>query len=375
MTREVHNRLDAEEILGPGTNGSRRGGCDTSYMRSVAPKHLQTLHLLADRVSTKLPVNSELRTTAFGHHKVTNTGRALVSASPRTGQRDRGVGVGHEKNMRGTQVSFSECPPAREWFQPIRLSPTAMRLRLFCFPYAGGGASAYRQWNHGFPEGIDVHALQLPGRETRISESAIDELSVLLERLVAAIQQYLDFPFAFFGHSMGALIGWELARSLRSSCDIEPTHIFVSGSHAIPRVRNELGKFGALPDAVLIAELKKLNGTPAEVLENPELISLILPAIRADFRLLSSYVYQPGELLHCPITVLGGDGDPSVPPHELSAWATLTTGDVDIRVLPGGHFFLHTSRDEILALISARLARPLKRPSYAGNDHAVIGNE
>jgi medium-chain acyl-[acyl-carrier-protein] hydrolase len=231
----------------------------------------------------------------------------------------------------------------------------AARFRLFCFPYAGGGTAMFRDWARELPAEVGVYAIQLPGREARMLEPPIGELRAVLTELQPAIVPYLNVPFAFFGHSMGAVISWELARSLRSALGIAPAHLFVSGSRALPNAGLWLTGFESLSDAELAEEMRKLNGTPDEVLAEPDLLSLVLPGFRADLSLLGRYTYQPGEPLDCPATVFGGDRDPVVPAGDLGAWAELTTGDVQVRVMDGDHFFLLPRRADLLAAIIERL--------------------
>src|SRR5437763_15337105 len=168
------------------------------------------------------------------------------------------------------------------WLVSRKPNPRA-RVRLFCFPYAGGGDSVFRAWQKGLSEAIEVCPVQLPGRGARISEPPFTELSPLVRAAAQALAPHLDKPFAFFGHSMGALICFELARHLRKDGGPQPVHLFVSGRCGPQTPREPFA--GDLPDSEFQEMLRRYNGTPEEVLENRELMELLLPAVRADFAL------------------------------------------------------------------------------------------
>lgn len=225
-------------------------------------------------------------------------------------------------------------------------------VRLFCFPYAGGGASVYRRWSETFPPGIEVCPVQLPGRENRLREAPYTNLVPLVRDAAQALGPYLDRPFAFFGHSMGALISFELTRHLRREGLPLPIQLFLAGRHA-PHLPERDNVTYNLPDAELIEEIKCLQGTPAEVLEHPELMQLILPLLRADFEVCQTHQFEHGPPLDCPVTVFGGLQDKEVPREDLQGWAEHTTGASTLRMLPGDHFFVNSSR-QLLCLAIAR---------------------
>ncbi|WP_190201851.1 thioesterase II family protein [Streptomyces djakartensis] len=232
------------------------------------------------------------------------------------------------------------------------------RLRLFCFPYAGSGTRAFRGWAEELPDDVEVYGIQLPGRDDRLAERPMDDVSAVLDELVPALEPYVDGPFAFFGHSMGALLCWETARSARSAYGVLPSHVFVSGCQPPPLIGDRTRSGDAAPvlgDAELIERMRTLGGTPEEVLQDAGLMSVVLPAFRGDSTMLARYRYAPGEPLPCPLTVFGGDRDARAAPEELVGWAELVKEAPDVCVLPGGHFFLHTERKRLLAEISARL--------------------
>jgi medium-chain acyl-[acyl-carrier-protein] hydrolase len=227
-------------------------------------------------------------------------------------------------------------------------------MRLFCFPYAGGSAAIYRRWHEEFPPDVEVCAIQLPGRGGRLQETLQTSLGPLVEKLAPAIVDYLDKPFAFFGHSMGALIGFELARRLRAAQDVRPAHLFISGRSA-PQLENRTAPIHDLPEAELLEKLRELNGTPREVLENPELMRLMLPMLRADFSLCETYAYSRQRPLECPITAFGGWHDREVSRESLSKWSEQTEAAFVLRMLPGDHFFLNAYRPLLVETISREL--------------------
>lgn len=197
--------------------------------------------------------------------------------------------------------------------------------------------------------------MQLPGREDRFFDQPIADLDELLDALVPALLPYLDRPFAFFGHSMGAIVSWELARRLQREQGLEPVRVVVSGCRALPfhesRPPGELD----LSDEELLDELRRLNGTPEELLQNPDFVTYILPTFRADLSLFAGYTYRPGELLSCPVSAFGGSADPRVSEEQLKGWSELTTGRTEVEVFPGGHFFLNAERENVLRSISRAL--------------------
>ena len=235
------------------------------------------------------------------------------------------------------------------------------KLRLFCFPYAGGGAYIYRTWSNTLPSLVEVCAIQLPGRGTRISEKPLSDLAQVVEQAAQGLQRYFDRPFAFFGHSMGALIGFELARQLQRQNKTGPRHLFVS-AHRAPHLPDTEPSFYNLPDAELIEELRRLKGTPTEVLENPELMHLMLPLMRADFSVCQNYDYQAAaQPLACPISVFGGLED-TLTKEQLQDWRQHTTAAFKLRLFPGDHFFLHTYQESLLRALAQELV-PLVSPT------------
>jgi len=231
-------------------------------------------------------------------------------------------------------------------------------VRLFCFPYAGGGNSIFDAWPQILPNTIEVCPVQLPGRGSRITEPAYTEMDQLVRDAGEALAPYLDKPFALFGHSMGALIGFELAHHLRREYNAQPVHLFVSG-HCSPQTMSE-PLDPKLFDSELPGMLRRNNGTPEEVLENPELMELVVPVLRADVALCNSYLYTPKPPFSFPITAFGGLDDHGVPRRHIEGWREHTTGPFVLRMLLGDHFFLNTSRLPLLEAISKELEQDIK---------------
>lgn len=240
-------------------------------------------------------------------------------------------------------------------------SPTASsRLRLFCFPYAGAGASVFRAWAKDLPSEIEVIPVQLPGRESRVREAPYTQLAPLLATLAGDLTARMEPPFAFFGHSMGALLCYELARRMRDESKPTPTHIFVSGRRALP-IPDDEPPLHTLGDEKLTEKLRAFNGTPEEIFQHPELLSFWLAILRADFAVCADYAYADAAPLDCPISAFGGLNDEYVSRDEMAAWRSLTQGAFRLRMFPGDHFFLHSSRQLLLRAIAEDLgALPLR---------------
>jgi medium-chain acyl-[acyl-carrier-protein] hydrolase len=239
------------------------------------------------------------------------------------------------------------------WLPGFREKPEA-RLRMFCFPYAGGSAASFRGWPDAFPASIQVAAVQLPGRGERLSEPAFKHLPEMVQALGSALSPYLNKPFAFFGHSMGALILIELTRWLRRTGGPMPIHLFVSGRRA-PQVPDDTAPTYDLPEAEFIDRLRQLNGTPQVVLDHPELMQLMVPLLRADFGVCETYQYDSEPPFDIPITVFGGRDDVEVSREKLEPWREHTTGSFSLHIFPGDHFFVHSAQNNIIRIIQERL--------------------
>ncbi|HLX08608.1 MAG TPA: thioesterase II family protein [Thermoanaerobaculia bacterium] len=240
------------------------------------------------------------------------------------------------------------------WFAYREVNPRA-RLRLFCFPYAGGGASAYRGWAAALPADVEVCPVQLPGRESRLREPAFDRPAPLIVALADALQAHLGLPFAFFGHSMGAMLSFELARELRRRGNPLPLHLFVSGRRA-PQVPSREPDIHDLPEAEFLVRLRELNGTPEEVLQHAELMRLLLPVLRSDFAVNETYVFQPEPPLELGISAFGGLEDVEVTREDVTGWSEHGRGFFRLRMFPGDHFFLHSARELLTQSVARDLA-------------------
>lgn len=238
---------------------------------------------------------------------------------------------------------------AGSWTVVTRPNPDP-RVRLLCFPYAGGSATIYRSWGEVLPPDIEVQAVQLPGREWRLKEEPYSRVLPLVEELTVALKDLFETPFALFGHSLGGIISFELTRELRRRGLPAPEHLFVSGLGApqLPRLQTRIHD---APDDVFYEGLRRLEGTPEELLANEELMKLLLPAMRADFAMAETYELVPEPPLDRPLSIFGGLGDLVTDRSKLEPWAEYTTGDFKVRMVPGGHFFVNESRDLILRAV------------------------
>jgi medium-chain acyl-[acyl-carrier-protein] hydrolase len=227
-------------------------------------------------------------------------------------------------------------------------------LHLFCFPYAGGGQPIFRRWQEGTSDDVEVHAVELPGRGRQFATPAARRIDVLVDAVLDGIEPLMHRRFAFFGHSMGALLSFEVARALQARHRVEPLALYVAAQPA-PHLPSRQSVLHELSDAALRAELRRIGGTPLEVLSNDEFMALLLPTLRADFEVCETYNYAPSPPLCCPIVAYGGSEDAEVSEEDLQAWAELTTGAFALAMLPGGHFFIDDNRQALLAALDASL--------------------
>jgi surfactin synthase thioesterase subunit len=248
--------------------------------------------------------------------------------------------------------------------------PRSPRLRLYLFPYAGRGASMYASWPTAFGPDVEVCPVQLPGREDRFNEPAARRMAPLVERFLADVGGELaTAPFALFGHSMGGLIAYEIARRLQASGARGPELLFVSAS-APPGARARRSPLYVRSDAEIVAELRRWNGTPEQVLREPSLLQLVLPIIRADLELLHHYhVATPaaGARLACPLLAFGGTRDQSVAAVELAQWRDFTGYEFELRMIEGDHFFINNAANArgLQATIAAALDKIARAPRPA----------
>jgi surfactin synthase thioesterase subunit len=229
-------------------------------------------------------------------------------------------------------------------------------LRLFCFPYAGAAASAFRFWPAGLADEIDVWAIQLPGRANRLREAPLSSIPAMVDAIIEAMADHLDRPYALFGHSMGGLLAFELAHALSERGWSAPRHVIVSARRA-PLTPDPSSLLHILPDAEFVAEIqRRYGGIPEEILAHADILALLLPCLRADITALETHRPPRRAPLNCRLSVFGGAQDRFVPPLNIAQWRRETTGAFDMRIFPGGHFYLDAQRDDVLADLSARLA-------------------
>jgi len=222
----------------------------------------------------------------------------------------------------------------------------AVKLRLFCLPHAGGNAFLYRPWRQLFPAHVDLCPIELPGHGARLEEPAFRRMAPLVDELAQALEPLLSVPFAFFGHSMGAAIAYEMTQRLQRPSG--PVHLFVSARSA-PDPAYEPRALHRLADGELMAALARMGGTPAEVLARKDLMAVLLPGIRADLELIETYVPGAEGRVVCPITALGGADDRMIDRHRLEAWRGFTTEGFRLHSFPGGHFYLAQSACAVVA--------------------------
>ncbi|MCZ0204661.1 thioesterase II family protein [Streptomyces achromogenes] len=237
----------------------------------------------------------------------------------------------------------------RRFHQPEPGAP-----RLLCLPHAGGSASFYFPVSKALSPAVDVRAAQYPGRQDRAEEPFAHSVQELAQGVFDELDEWERTPLALFGHSMGALVAFELARLLENA-GRPPAVLFLSGRRGPSAERAE--SLHLDDDARLIEEVVRLDGTDAAVFQDEELLQLVLPALRADYRVVESYRPAPGPRLGCPLVVLTGDADPRVTPDEARAWARESDGPFECHVHPGGHFYLVARQQAVLAGIETALRR------------------
>jgi medium-chain acyl-[acyl-carrier-protein] hydrolase len=244
--------------------------------------------------------------------------------------------------------------PSKSWIVRLRtvVSPS---VRFFCFPHAGGSASAYRSWLEDLPRKVELCGIQFPGRASRISEPLPLSISDIVEALIADGYSYFaDTPIAIFGHSFGALVAFEFAQRLHAM-RVGPAHLFVSAQIA-PQLPDPEPPMRQLCDSAFISEMsRRYDGIPAEILREQEMMQLLLPALRADMTLKETYRFTSRPKLNCPLSAFGGCQDASVTADGLDAWCVQTSGAFKLRMFPGNHFFVHSERKGLLRAITEDL--------------------
>lgn len=227
-------------------------------------------------------------------------------------------------------------------------------VRIFCLPHAGGGPAAFHHWPWTLAASIEVHVAQLPGRGARFGELPYTRMEPLLEALLVALRPLLDRPTAFFGHSLGALLAFEIVRALRQD-GTGTAHLFASACPA-PQLLPRGETLHTLPRRQFLEALRRLKGTPPELIAEETFMDLMLPTLRADLALFETYEYKEAPPLECDLTVMGGGADPQVSADELEAWQRQARRRFNLHVFPGDHFYLNDARSDLLHLIARELA-------------------
>jgi medium-chain acyl-[acyl-carrier-protein] hydrolase len=240
----------------------------------------------------------------------------------------------------------------RWFYRP--LAARSADLRLFCFPYAGAGPNVFRRWARLLPPSVDLCAVALPGRAARLDETPRDRLGPLADELVGVLLELPAKPFAFFGHSFGGLLCFEVARRLHRLAAPLPRQLFVSACPPphLPPTGPEVHR---LPDRAFKERLRELGGTPVPVLECPELMDLLMPVLRADMAAFETHDHEPGPPLPVRLTVFGGASDRLADEETLDGWRRHTSERFTFRVFPGDHFFLHSAEEAVVATVAAEL--------------------
>lgn len=267
----------------------------------------------------------------------------------RWGKLQKMVEIGYDEKKKRRWRRLVPTKAVSLWF-PYNPKPHTALPRLFCFPYGGGNAVIFRQWQHYLVDDIDVYPVQLPGRGMRMQEPSYQKLEPLIKEMATAFQPHLDRPYSLFGHSMGALIAFELARYLQKNFQSSPKHVIVSGFRA-PHLPDPKPPIHKRSNRQFVEEIAKMNGTPKEILENPEYLELFLPSLRADFQLCETYTYHKGEPLRAPLTAFGGKQDPEVTEEMLKAWKMHTAACFKLVSFSGDHFFIHREEEAVVRQI------------------------
>lgn len=249
-----------------------------------------------------------------------------------------------------------------KWFN-VRPARDVPALRLFCFPHVGAGASAFNLWQPAWmPGNVELWTVRLPGREQRLSEAPFHRMGPLVEALYEAMAPQLSGPYAFYGHSLGALVGFEMARKIQRQGGPGPVRLLVS-AHTPPQLGLCRPVLHNLPDKEFLAALRRFAGTPDEALENEDLMSILMVVLRADFEVDETYSYDEGHPLACPISAFGGIDDPDVSQADLEAWKAHTSHNFSLHMMEGDHFFIFRSPDFPFRLsqeLKVHLQEPIK---------------
>ncbi|MFI6108975.1 thioesterase II family protein [Streptomyces sp. NPDC051310] len=251
-----------------------------------------------------------------------------------------------------TQGHPAADPAVSRWIRQFHPAPQAP-VRLLCLPHAGGSASAYYALSKALAPQVEVLAVQYPGRQDRRQEPLLDSIDALRAGLAEELAPWRDRPLALFGHSMGAVLAYEVARTLCGDAGAPPVHLFVSGRGG-PEQQVELA-LDQMDDRAMVTALDDLGGTDMRFLDDEDVLRLVAPAIRSDYRAVRTYRHVPGPPLPCPITALVGDRDAMAPVGVVEPWGAHTSADFRMEVFPGGHFYLAENLGEVQRLVYDRL--------------------
>ena len=245
---------------------------------------------------------------------------------------------------------------AKESDKVLETASTGSAIRLLCLPYAGGGAVAvFRSWRGQLAPVAEVCPLELPGRGARMAEQPFRRVRELAVNLASGVEAYGGEPLAVLGHSLGALLAFEMVRELRRRGMPSPVHLFVSSRRG-PRLPEIDPALRDLPDGAFVEQMqRRYHAIPDEVLREPELLQMLLPTLRADFEMLETYEYADEQPLDCPITAIGGLDDTRAPLEALEAWAGETTGPFQLKRFPGGHFYFRQANTALVELVKRAL--------------------
>ncbi|MGW2182454.1 thioesterase II family protein [Streptomyces sp. NPDC001732] len=241
-----------------------------------------------------------------------------------------------------------------KWIKEPVPRPGTRRPRLLCFPFAGGGATAFRTWPALLEDVADVHAVRLPGREERHGEPPVTDLDALAREVADAVSDWCLPPYALYGHSMGARLAYRVAHALAER-GLPMPGLLVVAAHQAPHQPAPRPLMHSLPREELVRRIREFGATPQVLLDNPEMLDFFLPVIRADFALSEAAKEQEARPLDVPILALGGEDDAPVGMNELNAWSLHTTAAFRVRRFAGGHFFQFSSEEQLMELLREEL--------------------
>ncbi len=246
------------------------------------------------------------------------------------------------------------------WLVPAE-TPRPPRARVFCIPFAGGSPVVFHSWQEHFPADIQVCALNFPGRGNRLGEPSLRRMDALVAQAADAMAPLLDTPFAVLGHSLGALIGYELAAHLREQEQREPFLLVASAARG-PQLPDPYPPLHHLPPDQFIQGMQdRYGGIPAEILAEPDLLAMLVPPLQADLELFETYRYEARPPLACPVAVFGGTGDHRLNEAQYRTWQEITTGQLTLTMVPGGHFFIQEQGPQVAAAVARACGDALPR--------------